>query len=92
MVKDVTGGGKFMGTGGVKWIECKWRIVKNHEEDAQKFYKWKVTPLVSGVRGRQGILTEGKQGRSLFKKARNTEALKMGDKSARSDGYFGRDW
>lgn len=36
---------------------------------------------MSGVRGRLGILTEGKQGSCLFKKARKRQTLKLGDKT-----------
>lgn len=52
MAEDVTGGGKFMGTEGVERTECKQRVVKNHEEDAERLYKWQVTPF-TGVRSQR---------------------------------------
>lgn len=73
------GGAKFMAAEGVDRVEWE-----NFEELRNKCWEALrcTCDLVSRLRGRLGILTEGKQGRSLFKNARNREALRVRDRNA----------
>lgn len=56
----------------------------------KKLLKSFTSRILTGLRSQRqiGHFDRGNQGRSLFEKARNREALRVGNKNARIDRYF----